>query len=304
MHLLLWTALSASGGGREQPGAAPARVVRAAMTGAASLGDVFWIPAEINGANRSLLIVDTGSPFTMLAPGVFLPILARGSARVRTLSLGNAVLGDAPVVLLEANLPPAPDGSATGGIAGFFAWGSSLLALDYRGQAVGIGEETRPADVAEPVRMPFVLEGGGTHALPRLAGEDVVVDYANRELRLRRYRTARNAHRYRRAAIELGPALHRKGHFTVRRVFPNSDAEQQHIRVGDEILAINGTLLADHTVDAANALLEGDSGTERVLTLIGRSVSVRVENVLPLGGEFVQPSTHTEPLMTRSRQAL
>jgi len=396
VRLVLWTASSLSAGCREQPIAAPATVVQAAITSATTLGDVLWIPAEIEGGARSLVIVDTGSPFTILSPRLLRGVLPRGDARARSLSLGGAIFADAPVVPFDGNLPSAPNGGVTGGIAGFSSWGSSLLALDYRAPAVGIGAETTPADAAEPVRIAFALEGGGRHSFPHPVGDvafpatrivinaevegrslhllldtganwiclcrsvfralanderstveafvsgvdapttgtifrlrsvslgegtviaeplaassesidahlddlstelnrsvdgllgasflrnfDVVVDYAGRELRLRRYHAARNADRYRRVGIELGRALDRKGNVKVRRVFPGSDAERQQIRVGDEILAIDGTPLADRAIDA-NALLEGDSGIARVLTLVGRSVTARVENLLPL----------------------
>ena len=118
----------------------------------------------------------------------------------------------------------------------------------------------------------------------------VSIDYPNEQLHLQPYLTPPIPDEFRRVGITIG--LDGSGrNFVVSSVYPNTDAAAKGIKVNDEIVAVDGTLLANvGFVADADQLLDGTPGTSKTLTFGGKTtvsslanamVSVLVDDLIP-----------------------
>jgi C-terminal processing protease CtpA/Prc len=95
---------------------------------------------------------------------------------------------------------------------------------------------------------------------------------------------------FRRVGITIGLDV-TGNNFVVSSVYPNSDAAAKNIKVNDEIVSIDGTLLTNvGYVAAADQLLDGTPGTSKMLTfgkkttdptLANMTLSVLVDDLIP-----------------------
>jgi hypothetical protein len=118
----------------------------------------------------------------------------------------------------------------------------------------------------------------------------VTIDYPNGQLDLQPYLTPPIPDEFRRVGITIG--LDATGsNFVVSSVYPNTDAAAKGIKVNDQIVAIDGTTLANvGYVANADQLLDGTPGTSKTLTfgkkttdpsLANAMVSVLVDDLIP-----------------------
>jgi hypothetical protein len=118
----------------------------------------------------------------------------------------------------------------------------------------------------------------------------VSIDYPNEQLHLQPYLTPPIPDEFRRVGITIGLDVTGRN-FVVSSVYPNTDAAAKGIKVNDEIVAVDGTLLANvGFVADADQLLDGTPGTSKTLTFGGKTtdsslanamVSVLVDDLIP-----------------------
>ena len=107
------------------------------------------------------------------------------------------------------------------------------------------------------------------------------VDYPRRFVELRRYADEEFlVDSYQRVGIELAFDAAREG-YLVAQVYPGTNAEEQGIRIGDIVRAVDGTSLVKLGPAAAERTLLGTVGTLRHVDFENRAVDVRVDDLLP-----------------------
>ena len=112
----------------------------------------------------------------------------------------------------------------------------------------------------------------------------VTVDYPNTRVDFRRYADESFiVDDYRKVGIDLREATAAKGSaFVVARVYPGTDAEQQGIADGAELLTVDGEALAGLSLAAAQRKLLGPVHSLHRLVFADRTIDVAVDDLLPL----------------------
>ncbi len=228
------------------------------------------VTVTIDGTDHPC-IVDTGATEVSLRSTVFDQLVSDGRAqlvsgiaimtiagasnasltRAKTMTVGDSTVDDVPVMTIMSTVPDQ--------------------LLD------GISSE-----LGKPIDCLL----GGSYLRNFL----VTIDYPNGQLDLQPYLTPPIPDEFRRVGITIG--LDATGsNFVVSSVYPNSDAAAKGIKVNDEIVAIDGTRLANvGYVAAADQLLDGTPGTSKTLTfgpkttdpsLANAMVSVLVDDLIP-----------------------
>jgi hypothetical protein len=138
------------------------------------------------------------------------------------------------------------------------------------------------------------IQGEVKHPVDGLLGGNflreflLTVDYPLGNMRLQRYDTPPVVDEFKRIGIELaaGSSAHA---FVVGVVYSGTDAELKQLKVGDELVAIDGQLLDGLDSLGADALLAGTVGTTRQVQLGNASaaglanttIGVRVDDLIP-----------------------
>ncbi len=137
------------------------------------LGGSLTVPVTVNGVSGPPLLVDTGSPVTYIAPGLFHGSgVVTGSGVVSTLGIGGITLTSATVV--------GDDAAGGGGLGGNL--GSDFLCqfvttFDFRCRMLSLGGPYPAVGVLSPgSSVPLVLRGGGVP----LPGTSTVLDQPTR----------------------------------------------------------------------------------------------------------------------------
>ncbi len=216
------------------------------------------VPVEIEGVAHRFLL-DTGASQVVVATRVFDTIVSDGR-----IALPGSVV--------------SVGGAATSSWSRVKSFKIGEVALSN--QLVTTGMDAFLDTVSREVG--FAVEGvvGGS----ALREFFVTIDYANQEVRLRRYTTT--AHWADEAAV-LGFSLRTAGtpgsvRYFVDAVAPGSDAARQGITVGTEIVALNEVPLATMTPAALERALHGHVGDVVTVKTDKADVSVAVLDVLAL----------------------
>ena len=116
----------------------------------------------------------------------------------------------------------------------------------------------------------------------------VTIDYPHRTLRLQRYTTPPTVDEFKRIGVELaaGVGAHR---YAVGVVYDGTDAKLKLLRVGDELVSIDGQALDALDSVAADGLLSGTVGTTHAVALgtaqspglSNTTVDVLVDDLIP-----------------------
>jgi hypothetical protein len=116
----------------------------------------------VNGHPGGRLLVDTGSPFTLIDPSAFPGTTLPRVAQVNV-DIGLGALTVDGVSALQLMGSGMMDMLALGGILGGNVLRSFSTQFDYRDQALRLGAGADPGDVALPgTSLPFELQGGGS----------------------------------------------------------------------------------------------------------------------------------------------
>ena len=133
----------------------------AGVPSAASVGaNLLFGDATLDGYSGRRLLVDTGSPFTLvnpaLFPGVALPVQTDVTVDV---GVGSLVIEGVPALQL---FDGGTDVLQLGGVLGANVLRQFSTQLNYRDQLLCLGDGVAPANIEQPgATFPFVLEGGG-----------------------------------------------------------------------------------------------------------------------------------------------
>jgi hypothetical protein len=137
---------------------------------ASFVGNVLFAAVTVDGVGGDRLLVDTGSPFTLLDPVAFPTVAGGDGAHAGKLTVGGVTVEDVPAIGLGFG---GGNGPMVAGILGANVLCQFSTALDYRGGAVRLGAAADPDGVDEPGQATsFALEGGGS-----VAGNDGRIDF-------------------------------------------------------------------------------------------------------------------------------
>ncbi len=230
------------------------------------------VTVAIDGSNYPC-IVDTGATEVSLRSTVFGTLVADGRTqlaggiaimtiagasnasltRARTITVGTAIVSDAPVMTIVSGDPAHPD---------------PLL-------------DSISGELGTPIDC---LLGGSF-----LRNFLVTIDYPGGLLHLDPYLTPPIPDEFRRVGITLGLDA-TATHFVVQSVYPGTDAANQGIMVGDQVISIDGTdLVSVGYVAAADQLLAGTVGTTKMIRFgttraqvnTDQTLAVLVDDLLP-----------------------
>jgi hypothetical protein len=118
----------------------------------------------------------------------------------------------------------------------------------------------------------------------------VTIDYPKGTLHLQRYTSATIVDEFKRVGIEIGPTPSTSAHrYAVGVVYANTDAAAQGLRVGDELVSVDGQALDGLDSAAADDTLNGTVGASKaivlgkttVVALQNTTVNVLVEDLIP-----------------------
>lgn len=102
----------------------------------------------------------------------------------------------------------------------------------------------------------------GTIGADILAKFDVIFDYLNASIYLRKSKEFRKPFRFNRAGftfIAVGEELDR---YVISEIIDGSPAQENEIKVGDEIMAVNGKLVVAYSFSDIQSILRGEEGRE------------------------------------------
>ncbi len=228
------------------------------------------VTVAIDGINYPC-IVDTGATVVSLRSTVFSTLVSDGRSqmvggiaimtvdgvsnasitRAKTIALGTAIVSAPPVMSIVSSDPKHPD-----------------PLLD---------------SISREVRTQIDCLLGGTFLRNFL----VTIDYPNSQLHLDPYLTPPIPDEFRRVGISIGLDSTAR-YFVVASVYPNTDAANQGIMVGDQVVSIDGTILMGY-VATADQLLDGTVGTTKMIQFgttknpanTNQTLAVKVEDLLP-----------------------
>jgi hypothetical protein len=257
------------------------------------------------GDRRTPAMVDgsvTSIPFTLLGGGlgrigddvirvprsrVIVSATIEGAERRYVVDTGASLMA-----LRRADLASATaDGRATIEVPVQLVAGvSSATVTRLRSVVVGGLEVSDVAALASPEIDPL-LESVSIETSEPVAGLIggtflrefyTTVDYPAGRLDLRRYGSREHvADEYRRVGIDLAAVNGPPYSHSIARVFPGTDAAAQAISVGNQLTSIDGIALENLDPYAADRLLLGEVGTTRTLVIEGRTLVVRIDELLP-----------------------
>jgi hypothetical protein len=160
-------ALGCGGGSSGLPIMGMLGVPSPALVGA----NVLFVDAALNGHPGGRLLVDTGSPFTLVAAAAF-PGATLPNRQQVTIDLGVGpalTIDNVPALQITT---PTMDGLHLGGILGGNVLRQFPSAFDYAHQQLRLGDGAAPTDVEQPgASIGFGLQGGGveTSVMPAIA---------------------------------------------------------------------------------------------------------------------------------------
>ncbi len=102
----------------------------------------------------------------------------------------------------------------------------------------------------------------GTIGADILAKFDVIFDYLNASIYLRKTKEFRKPFRFNRAGftfIAVGEELDR---YVISEIIEGSPAQENEIKVGDEIMAVNGKLVVAYSFSELQSILRGEEGRD------------------------------------------
>ena len=122
--------------------------------------NLLFVDATLDGHEGGRMLVDTGSPFTLVDPGAFAGLTLPDAPQV-SVSIGFGALTIADVPALRVSVSTM-DKLALGGITGGNVLEKFVTTLDYRGQTLQLGAGAAPSGVEQPgSSAAFQLAGGG-----------------------------------------------------------------------------------------------------------------------------------------------
>jgi len=152
--------LGAGGCGGEDRPIPPLWAGPSAQSTPAEFADAYLVPTRANGSDPAWTILDTGAPFSLVAPSAFNLRTSATTSEISALSIGSVTLWRVPVLNLvgESELSGRP----FGGILGYTAFAPLRLSHDPRARSLGIGDVPLPPDVdPRGTSFTFTLRGGG-----------------------------------------------------------------------------------------------------------------------------------------------
>jgi hypothetical protein len=123
--------------------------------------NVMIVDAALNGYVGGRLLVDTGSPFTLVDPGEFPGATLAPTTQVTVnIGIGSATIDAVPALQL---VPQTMNDLHLAGILGANVTRQFSAEFNYRDQLFRIGTGSEPAGVAQPgSSVGFTIAGGGT----------------------------------------------------------------------------------------------------------------------------------------------
>jgi len=218
------------------------------------------LTANVGGSDRVLLL-DTGASWLALRSDIFQSIASDGRRQVP----GSVSLVNGQSTTVVARLRTAAVGSAdvTGPIA-----------------VSGTGIDDLLSSLTQELRHPI----DGLLGAPFLQHFFLTVDYPARRIVLHPYTTdAHIVDEYHRVGLVLQSLQGASGRtYLVAGVLAGSDAASKGIRDNDILLSIDGTVLRPLDPQAVDQMLLGAVGSSHMLQFADRTLSVMVEDLLPL----------------------
>jgi hypothetical protein len=130
-----------------------------ARTGA----NLIFAEVDVDGQQGPYMLVDTGSPFTLIDPTDFPGVSFPSTAQVKvSLTFGTFTVSEVPALQTQFltdgtfSLPPIVGGNLTSQFS---------TQLDYRGMQLRLGKGSDPSGVEAGSETPFDLRGGGTGSI-------------------------------------------------------------------------------------------------------------------------------------------
>jgi len=223
------------------------------------------IPLTVDVDGTGLpFILDTGASETTVRSSVYATLTADGRSQ----------LGGLPITTVNGPTTASVTRARTLTVAGETLTNAAVMTI---GDDLLDGIQT---EVRHPVDG---LLGGNF-----LRQFMVTIDYPRQTLHLQRYTTPPTVDEFKRIGVELGAGrgAHR---YTVGVVYQGTDAELKLLRVGDEIVSIDGQALDPLDSVAADGLLSGTVGTTHAVALgaaqspglANTTVDVLVDDLIP-----------------------
>ncbi len=214
------------------------------------------VTVTLDGAPRRL-VLDTGASMTVLSKSAFDALVADGR---RTLAGASAstVMGVQDVLLTRVRTLKLGELELSGTIVSRLdgaLWGA-------------LSQETGQQ-----------IDGllGGTTLREAL----LTVSYPQKKVTLRRYGSRAHVRdELVRVGASVGPLS--SGGYAISSVFPGSDAAAKGLTVGTQLLSVDGQDLASLRQPEVDLLLRGTAGATKTLRTPAGTLSVRVEDLLPL----------------------
>jgi hypothetical protein len=146
--LIAWSAAACGGGSGSGHSTAPVEI----------LDGIIIATATVSGSIHDMVLVDTGSPFTLLPVSTDSNHTVPNGEVTVPVDLGGYTFGQVPVI--GTNL------LGTGGIVGCTTFCSAELTINYRDRKLSIGAPPMIDGVQPAVSVGFQLKGGGKTLAP------------------------------------------------------------------------------------------------------------------------------------------
>jgi len=125
--------------------------------------NVMLVDVTLNGHGGGRLLVDTGSPLTLVNPAPFGQSLLPAKLELNVdIGVGALTINQVPVIQLSG---AAMDRLRLAGLLGGNVLRQFSTAFNYRDHQFQIGGAAMPSDTAQVVKVPFKLSGGGAGLL-------------------------------------------------------------------------------------------------------------------------------------------
>ncbi len=218
------------------------------------------LTVQVEGVDKRF-VLDTGASYTVISPQLYADLTRDGRGKLEGLS-ASTVMGSAQTKVTRARSLSVAGAEVTNVAVADASAGQLLASLSQ--------------EVGHPVDGLL----GGTY----LREFFVTADYTTNTLRLARYATQAHVQdEFRRVGVMLGPArAPSAARYAVAQVLAGTDAAAKGVKVGENILSVDGQPLNGLEAGDADNLLHGDVGAVHQLGFETRTLDVKVDELLAL----------------------
>ncbi|HXJ23703.1 MAG TPA: aspartyl protease family protein [Polyangia bacterium] len=263
----------------ESPGAAVPFMLKGGAHGPLVLNSMVMPTVTTPATRIPVTVTIDGTDYPFILDTGASEVSVRGSVFDAITSDGRAVLKDFPITTVMGDSGASVTRTRTITVGGETVMDAPVMTIPGDDLLNGISAEV---DRSGKTQIDGLL--GGSYLRNFL----VTVDYPGGQLHLQSYNTQTWVDEFKRVGVGLAQTPATANHwYAFGVVYPGTDAYNQNLKVGEEVISIDGTPLDGLDPVTADALLNGTVGTTKTIVYAASdnatpvSVDVKVDDLIP-----------------------